>query len=329
MYIGPYQLDSNLLLAPMAGVTDLPFRQLCRRFGAGLAVTEMISSSPGLRDTVKTLRRTDFRGEVGPVAAQIVGAEPRAMAEAACFNARRGAQIIDINMGCPARKVCKKAAGSALLKDEGLVGAIVNAVTSAVDVPVTLKIRTGWDRDHRNGARIAKIAEQAGIAAIAVHGRTRACGFHGEVDYRTIRTIKESVAIPVIANGDIDSPEKAKAVLNDTKADGLMIGRAAWGRPWIFREILHYLEHGQHITAPRADWITDLVVAHLRHLHRFYGETPGVRIARKHIAWYSRNQLCSTTLFQKKINTIDSAEEQLACVREYFLRRNPKQEIAA
>ncbi len=317
MRIGPYQLDNNLLVAPMAGVTDRPFRQLCRRLGAGMAVSEMISSDAALRGTRKTVRRLDFTDEPGPISVQIVGSDPRTMAEAARINVDHGAQIIDINMGCPAKKVCKVAAGSALLMNPPLVGRILDAVVQAVDVPVTLKIRTGWDPENRNGLEIARIAEASGIQALAVHGRTRACGFSGQAEYDTIHSIKQVLTIPVIANGDIDSPEKAKMVLEQTAADAIMIGRAAQGRPWIFREITHYLESGEKYSAPHPVWIRDILLQHLENLYTFYGEFQGVRIARKHIAWYSKTQT-GGALFRQRINTTDSTEKQKALIVDFF-----------
>ena len=317
MRIGPYQLDNNLLLAPMAGVTDRPFRLLCRRLGAGMAVSEMVSSNTALRGTPKTVRRLDFAGEPGPIAVQILGADPKAMAEAAKVNIGLGAQIIDINMGCPAKKVCKVSAGSALLKDESLVAAILQAVVEAVDVPVTLKIRTGWSQEHRNGANIARIAQECGIQSLAVHGRTRACGFFGDAEYDTIRLIKQQVSIPVIANGDIGTPEKAKQVLDFSGADGIMIGRAAQGRPWIFREITHYLKTGNLLTPPSLEWIRDTLMEHLANLYDFYGEYIGVRVARKHIAWYTKTHTGGAE-FRKKINLIDTTEEQLLQVAAFF-----------
>src|SRR5215471_13439965 len=271
----------------MAGVTDRPFRKLCKRFGAGLAVSEMVGSDPKLRDTLKSQRRTDHTGEVEPIAVQIAGADPVQMADAARYNADRGAQVIDINMGCPAKKVCNVAAGSALLKDEPLVASILTSVVGAVDVPVTLKIRTGWDREHRNAVRIARIAAAAGIAALSVHGRTRECGFVGAVEYETIAEVKRAVGIPVTANGDIDSPEKAREVLERTGADALMIGRAAQGRPWIFREIRHFLEHGERLPSPQVEEIRRVILDHLADHYRFHGEAVGVRTARKHLGWYA------------------------------------------
>jgi tRNA-dihydrouridine synthase B len=326
--IGPYQLPNNLLLAPMAGVTDRPFRQLCRQLGAGLAVSEMVSSNALLWGSVKTRRRIDHGGEQAPVSVQIAGAEPDMMADAARFNVDHGAQIIDINMGCPAKKVCNVMAGSALLQDEALVGRILDAVVGAVDVPVTLKIRTGWDPEHRNGPRIARIAEAAGIRALAVHGRTRACGYRGSAEYDTVRAIKATVGIPVIANGDIDSPVRAAAVLRQTGADAVMIGRAAQGRPWIFREIAHFLATGRHLPEPGPAEICRILTGHLENLYAFYGEYTGVRVARKHIAWYSKGQRDGNA-FRADVNRLESAAEQLACVTDFFNRRAKRQELAA
>ena len=328
MRIGPYQLENNLLLAPMAGVTDRPFRQLCRRLGAGMAVSEMVSSNSALWGNPKTLRRLDFQGEPGPVSVQIVGADPTIMAEAARVNVERGAQIIDINMGCPKTKVCRVDAGSALLRNELLVARILRSVLAAVDVPVTLKIRTGWDRQHINGLAIARIAEAEGVAALAVHGRTRACGFSGSAEYHTIAEIKQAVTIPVIANGDIDAPEKAAQVLALSGADALMIGRAAQGRPWIFREIQHFLETGDRLPDPTPAWIRDLLLEHVRNLHRFYGADRGVPVARKHIAWYSKTHP-GGALFRKTINKIEAAEEQLALIRDFFDKLSETKELAA
>jgi len=328
MRIGPYQLKNNLLVAPMAGVTDRPFRQLCRRLGAGMAVSEMVSSNSALRGNPKTVRRLDFQGEPGPISVQILGSDPATMAEAARINVGHGAQIIDINMGCPAKKVCKVAAGSALLRDERLVARILNAVVDAVAVPVTLKIRTGWDSENRNATRIAKIAEAEGIQALAVHGRTRACGFSGEAEYQTIREIKQNSGIPIIANGDIDTPQKAKRVLDFTAADAIMIGRAAQGRPWIFREIGHYLETGKLLAAPTPHWINDLVCEHLKSLYRFYGERSGVLVARKHIAWYSKTHP-GGALFRKRINKADNAQDQLLLIKGFFERLSRREEMAA
>jgi len=303
----------------MAGVTDRPFRTLCRSFGAALAVSEMIGSNPSLVTTSKTQRRMDHDGEVAPISVQIAGADPQMLADAARFNRDRGADIIDINMGCPAKKVCNVAAGSALLRDEGLVGRILQAVVSAVDVPVTLKIRTGWDGSHRNAVRIARIAEQAGVRALAVHGRTRADAFRGDAEYDTIAEVKRSVALPVIANGDIDSPQKAKFVLERTGADALMIGRAAQGRPWIFREIEHYLKHGQIAAPPTLLEIKSVLLAHLEDLHRFYGEFLGVRIARKHISWYTTG-LEAGVQFRHLFNRLDCPSDQRNALETYFKR---------
>jgi tRNA-dihydrouridine synthase B len=328
MRIGPYQLENNLLLAPMAGITDRPFRQLCRKLGAGMTTSEMVSSNSALRGTAKTLRRLDFIGEPGPVSIQILGADPRTMAEAARTYAGQGVDIIDINMGCPAKKVCRVDAGSALLRDERQVGRILDAVVKAVAVPVTLKIRTGWDADSRNGVTVARIAEAAGIHALAVHGRTRACGFGGAAEYDTIREIVQTVSIPVIANGDIDSPEKAKKVLAYTGAAGIMIGRAARGRPWIFREIAHYLATGKQSPPPTPAWIRECMLEHLESLLAFYGEHQGSRMARKHIAWYSRG-LPGSTLFRRQINTLGSAREQFALVADFFDRLQREKELAA
>ncbi|MET0010120.1 MAG: tRNA dihydrouridine synthase DusB, partial [Candidatus Thiodiazotropha sp. 6PLUC4] len=290
MRIGPYKIANNLFLAPMAGVTDRPFRQLCRSLGAGVAVSEMISADASLWGTKKSVRRLDHEGEDAPISVQILGSDPEMMARAACANVEMGAQIIDINMGCPAKKVCKRAAGSALLEDEPLVAEILKATVDAVDVPVTLKIRTGSDPQNRNGLRIAEIAEDAGIQALSIHGRTRACKFSGHAEYETIRQIKQMITIPVIANGDIDSPHKAAEVFERTGADALMIGRAAQGRPWIFNEIDNYLKTGRLLPEPELEWVAGILTKHVQQLHLFYGEYLGVRIARKHIAWYSKGR---------------------------------------
>lgn len=328
MRIGSIELENNLLVAPMAGVTDRPFRQLCRRMGAGLAVSEMVSTDVSLRGTRKTVCRLDHEGESAPVSVQIVGADPHSMAEAARVNVGHGADIIDINMGCPAKKVCKVAAGSALLKDEALVGRILDAIVAAVDVPVTLKIRTGWDTDNRNGPRIARLAENAGIAALAVHGRTRACAYRGDAEYETIRTIKAEVSIPVIANGDIDTPDKARQVLKATGADAIMIGRAAQGRPWIFDEIQHFLSAGEHRPAPERRWVRDLLLEHLEQLYLFYGRQHGLKIARKHIGWYSRG-LSGSAEFRAAVFRTDNNEEQLRQVRAFFNRPDLEETMAA
>ena len=315
--IGPYSLPNRLVLAPMAGVTDRPFRQLCRRMGAGLAVSEMVSSNSLLWGSEKTKRRADHNGEPEPRSVQIVGADPALMAEAARYNAANGAQIIDINMGCPAKKICNVMAGSALLRDEKLVGEILAGVVNAVEVPVTLKIRTGWDKQNRNGVRIAQIAEQSGIQSLAVHGRTRACGYSGEAEYDTIAAIKQAVVIPVIANGDITSPEKAKQVLDYTRVDGIMIGRAAQGRPWIFREIQHYLDTGERLATPGITEIRDILLEHLENLYRFYGEYTGVRIARKHLSWYSKSQPGGAA-FRREVNRVDSRSAQVDMTYAFF-----------
>jgi tRNA-dihydrouridine synthase B len=319
VHIGPYAIPNRLVVAPMAGVTDRPFRQLCKRLGAGYAVSEMVASNPRLRGTGKSLRRTDHRGEVAPIAVQIAGADPALMADAARYNVERGAQIIDINMGCPAKKVCNVAAGSALLANEPLVAAILAAVVGAVDVPVTLKIRTGPRPDAKNAVAIARIAEDAGIRALAVHGRTRACAFVGPVDYDTIRAVKRVVAIPVIANGDIRTPEQARRVLELTGADALMIGRAAQGRPWIFREIRHFLDHGTHLPPPRVEEARALIVLHLADHYAFYGEPAGVRIARKHLGWYTQD-LAGGEGFRREMNQVESTAGQLAAVHRFFDR---------
>ena len=317
MKIGPITLTNRLVLAPMAGVTDRPFRQLCKSLGAALTASEMVSSNSLLRGAAKTLRRADHQGESEPRTVQIVGADPQMMADAARYNVDRGTQILDINMGCPAKKVCNVLAGSALLRDEALVGRILDAVVGAVAIPVTLKIRTGWDREHRNGVAIARIAEQAGVQALAVHGRTRACMFRGQAEYGTIAAIKAAVSIPVIANGDIDSPRKARQVLEATGADAVMIGRAAQGRPWIFREISHFLATGQHLPPPPPAQVRDLLLGHLDELYSFYGEYTGIRVARKHISWYSKGQR-NGAIFRQRVNRLDTANAQLACTRNFF-----------
>ncbi|HNW79537.1 MAG TPA: tRNA dihydrouridine synthase DusB [Candidatus Competibacteraceae bacterium] len=328
MRIGPYSVSPPVLLAPMAGVSDLPFRRLCRRLGAGLAVSEMVSAQPQLWDSRKTRLRLAHGDEAAPRSVQILGTEPRLMAEAARASVAHGAQIIDINMGCPAKKVCGTQAGAALLRDEALVGRILDAVVAAVTVPVTLKIRTGWDLQQRNGVTIATIAEQAGIQALAVHGRTRACGYRGPVDYASIAAIKQAVRIPVIANGDIDSPAKARQVLELTGADAVMIGRAAQGRPWIFTEIAHMLASGEPLPPPSPATIGTWVLEHLRDLHAFYGESAGVRIARKHLAWYSQHWPAGSA-FRARMNTLDSGRAQRALVRDFFERLADEEPLAA
>jgi tRNA-dihydrouridine synthase B len=298
----------------MAGITDRPFREICKRFGAGLTVSEMTASNPALRLHARTLLKSDGFGESNVRSVQILGTEPAQMADAARFNVDRGAHIIDINMGCPAKKVCSVAAGSALLKDEKRVGRILDAVVAAVEVPVTLKIRTGWDVQNRNAVAIARIAESAGIAAVTVHGRTRACKFNGEAEYDTIAAVKQAVRMPVIANGDIDSPEKARFVLDRTGADGLMIGRAACGNPWIFEQILRFFESGEKRWEPSAAAIKDTIVSHLEQLYDFYGESTGVRIARKHIGWYLGPFGSIGRDILQRINTATQSAEQLRLV---------------
>jgi len=320
--LGPHTLRNNLFVAPMAGVTDRPFRQLCKRLGAGYAVSEMVASNAQLWKSEKTMRRANHAGEVEPIAVQIAGADPSMMAEAARYNVANGAQIIDINMGCPAKKVCNVAAGSALLQDEPLVARIVEAVVAAVGtgpdaVPVTLKIRTGWDREHKNALTIARIAQDAGISMLTVHGRTRADLYHGEAEYETIAAVKRAVRIPVVANGDIDSPAKARAVLAATGADAIMIGRAAQGRPWLFREIESFLQHGELLPPPRIAEIREVMNEHLEDHYAFYGEFTGVRTARKHIGWYTRG-LPGANAFRHRMNTLDTTREQLLAVNEFF-----------
>jgi tRNA-dihydrouridine synthase B len=317
MQIGPHRIDPPLILAPMAGVTDKPFRLLCKRLGAGYAVSEMTTADPRLWRTRKSTQRLDHEGEPAPIGVQIAGADPQALAAAARHAVEHGAEIVDINMGCPAKKVCSAWAGSALLKDEPLVARIVGAVVSAVHVPVTLKIRTGWDRDNRNGVRIARIAEDAGVAALAVHGRTRDMLYTGEAEYQTIAAIKQAVRIPVIANGDIASPQNAQEVLAATGADALMIGRAAQGRPWIFREIAHFLATGELLQAPAVGFVRDTLLGHVQALHEFYGETAGVRIARKHLAWYAKDR-SENGAFRAVVNRADTSAEQLRVTRDYF-----------
>ena len=317
MKIGPYDIAPNLVLAPMAGVTDKPFRMLCKRMGAGLCVSEMTTSDPRLWGTSKSRHRMDHAGEPAPISVQIAGTDPGIMAAAARHNVEHGAQLIDINMGCPAKKVCNVWAGSALLQDEALVARICKAVASAVDVPVTLKIRTGWNRDNRNGVRIARIAQDCGIAALAVHGRTRADQYLGAAEYDTIAAIKQAVRIPVLANGDVDTPEKARDILAYTGADALMIGRAAQGRPWIFREIAHFLATGEPLPAPTPAEVRDILLGHVRHLHAFYGEQAGVRIARKHLGWYAKDRP-ENAGFRALVNRADDAQSQIRLTCDYF-----------
>jgi tRNA-dihydrouridine synthase B len=324
MRIGPHLLRNNLIVAPMAGVTDRPFRQLCKRFGAGMAVSEMVTSNSLLYGSAKTRRRANHEGEVAPISVQIAGADPGMLAQAARYNVDNGAQIIDINMGCPAKKVCNVMAGSALLKDEPLVGRILEAVVKAVpEVPVTLKTRTGWDKSTRNTLNVMKIAEESGIQALALHGRTRACGYTGEAEYDTIKAVKAEARIPVIANGDITSPEKARYVLEYTRADAVMIGRAAQGRPWLFREIAHYLETGEKLPPPEVTEIHHVLLQHLDDLYGFYGELTGLRMARKHIAWYTRG-LADSAQFRHAMNQLESRHAQIAAVNDFFSRAADK-----
>jgi len=319
MQFADFKLRNNLFVAPMAGVTDRPFRQLCKRFGAGLAVSEMVTSNSLLYGSAKTRRRAEHAGEVEPVSVQIAGADPRMMAEAARYNVDNGAQIIDINMGCPAKKVCNVAAGSALMQDEPLVARILEAVVAAVpSTPVTLKMRTGWNRDHRNAPRIARIAEASGIRAVAIHGRTRADQYMGTAEYDTIALVKSQIRIPVVANGDIDSPQKAAHVLKHTGADAVMIGRAAQGRPWLFREIEHFLKTGEELPPPRVTEIHAVMREHLADLYAFYGEETGVRIARKHISWYTKG-LAGSAVFRHAMNQLQTVAEQHTAIDEFFL----------
>lgn len=321
MHIGPHTFPNGLFVAPMAGITDRPYRSLCRRYGASLAVSEMVSSRPELRATRKSRLRREHGGEPGPVSVQIAGADPAMMADAARFNAGEGADIIDINMGCPAKKVCNVAAGSALLSDEPLVARILEAVVGAVEVPVTLKIRTGPAPDRRNAVRIARIAESAGIRMLAIHGRTRACAFRGAAEYDTIAAVKGAVRIPVLANGDIATPHDAKRVLEHTGADGVMIGRAAHGRPWLFREIATYLAEGRVAPPPSAAEMRAVLIEHLEGLYALYGETLGVRIARKHVAWYARAIAAghvAAQVFRDEANAAACARAQLAAAARFF-----------
>lgn len=317
MKIGRHVLKNNLVVAPMAGVTDRPFRQLCKKFGAGLAVSEMVASNSLLWGSEKTRRRANHDGEVDPISVQIAGADPKMMADAARYNVDQGAQIIDINMGCPAKKVCNVMAGSALLRDEPLVAQILKAVIAAVDVPVTLKIRTGWDRNNRNAVTIARIAEDCGVQALAMHGRTRACAYTGHAEYDTIAEVKTRIAIPLLANGDINTPFEAKQVLDYTGADGVMIGRAAQGRPWIFREIEHYLATGELLPPPLVSEIHETLIAHMRELYAFYGPQTGVKVARKHISWYTRG-LAGSAGFRHAMNQLQDPDAQLAAVEAFF-----------
>ncbi|MCL4150862.1 UNVERIFIED_CONTAM: hypothetical protein GTU68_036355 [Idotea baltica] len=325
MQIGHHILKNNLVVAPMAGVTDRPFRQLCKKLGAGLAVSEMVTSNSLLYGSEKTRRRANHEGEVDPISVQIAGADPAMMAEAAKYNVDNGAQIIDINMGCPAKKICNVMAGSALLKDEPLVSQILKAVVGAVDVPVTLKIRTGWDVNNRNAVSVAKMAEDIGVQALAMHGRTRACAYRGDAEYDTIAAVKDAIKIPLIANGDITTPEKAKYVLDYTGADAVMIGRAAQGRPWIFREIDHFLKTGEHLLPPTVDEIQTVMGEHLLDLYQFYGELSGMRIARKHISWYTKG-LAGSAAFRHYMNTLQTTELQQAAITDFFAELKSKSE---
>jgi len=328
MQIGPHRIDPPLILAPMAGVTDKPFRLLCKRLGAGYAVSEMTTADPRLWRTRKSRQRLDHAGEPAPIGVQIAGAEPAALAAAAQHAVEHGAEIVDINMGCPAKKVCNAWAGSALLQDELLVARILGAVVQAVDVPVTLKIRTGWSRDHKNGLRIARIAEDAGVQALAVHGRTRDMLYTGEAEYETIAAIKQAVRIPVIANGDVVSAEKARHVLAVTGADALMIGRAAQGRPWIFGEIAHFLATGEYAPPPSLRFVRDVLLSHVQALHEFYGEQAGVRIARKHLGWYAKDRP-ENAAFRDVVNRAETGVEQLQLAGDYFGRLESAAAISA
>jgi tRNA-dihydrouridine synthase B len=315
--VGDYLVAPALVLAPMAGVTDKPFRMLCKRLGAGLCVSEMTIADPRFWDTSKSRHRMDHAGEPAPVSVQIAGTEPEQLANAARHNVDHGAQLIDINMGCPAKKVCNAWAGSALMRDEAKVARILDAVVRAVEVPVTLKIRTGWDSGHRNALAIARIAQDCGIAALAVHGRTRDQLYTGVAEYDTIAAVKAALRIPVLANGDIDSPEKAAAVLRHTGCDGLLVGRAAQGRPWIFREIAHYLATGERLPEPTLAEVRDVLLGHLDALHAFYGEESGVRIARKHLGWYAKDRPANAA-FRAVVNAATTACEQVRLTRDYF-----------
>jgi tRNA-dihydrouridine synthase B len=317
MQIGSIRLKNNLIVAPMAGVTDRPFRQLCKTMGAGMAVSEMVASNSLLWGSEKTLRRGNHQGEVEPKVIQIAGADPGMLAEAAQYNVDNGAHMIDINMGCPAKKICNVYAGSALLQNEGLVARILESVVRAVNVPVTLKIRTGWNRDNKNALTVARIAEQSGIQSLAIHGRTRACMYMGDAEYDTIRAVKRAVKIPVVANGDITTPQKAKHVLDYTGADAIMIGRAAQGRPWIFREIEHYLATGAELPPPQVEEIHRVLLGHVDDLYSFYGTFTGVRVARKHISWYTKG-LVGSAAFRAHMNTLDSVAAQLDAVNRFF-----------
>ena len=331
MNIGKHVFNNPVILAPMAGVTDRPFRNLCYQLGADLCVSEMVTAKKHLRNTRKTQLRLNHQDVQGIRSVQIAGTDPQKLAEAAQFNVKNGAQIIDINMGCPAKKVCNVQAGSALLKNETLVAEILACVVSAVEAPVTLKIRTGWDANNKNAVNIAKIAEDSGVQALSIHGRTRADAYKGEAEYETIAAVKSAVSIPIIANGDITSPEKAKAILDYTAVDGLMIGRAAQGNPWIFQQIKHYLATGKHLAPPDNKELCQVLNRHLQNLYQFYGELSGVRIARKHIGWYIKTHHCSdkqkTDLFIKDINQINDTDTQIKLITEFF--NSQQQNLAA
>jgi tRNA-dihydrouridine synthase B len=317
MQIGPYTLKNNIVVAPMAGVTDRPFRQLCKKYGAGMAVSEMVTSNSLLYGSSKTIRRANHDGEVSPISVQIAGADPKMMAEAAQYNADKGAQIIDINMGCPAKKICNVMAGSALLQHEDLVKKILESVVNASPIPVTLKIRTGWDKQNKNAIKIAKIAENSGIQALAIHGRTRACHYTGDAEYDTIAAVKNEISIPVIANGDITTPEKALMVLKTTNADAVMIGRAAQGRPWIFREIDHFIKTGTHLKPPTIEEVERTTIEHVIDLYDFYGEESGLKVARKHISWYTKG-FKNSAMFRAKMNLISNNKDQIKFIEDFF-----------
>lgn len=318
MQIAHFQLPNNLILAPMAGITDAPFRKICTQFGAGMTVSEMVASNPALRNHERTQLRAKHDENSGIRSVQILGTNPHDLAEAARFNVKNGAQIIDINMGCPAKKVCSVAAGSALLRDEELVKRILDAIVNAVNVPVTLKIRTGWDKENKNALTIAKLAENAGISALTIHGRTRACKFEGYAEYETIKLVKQTVKIPIIANGDIDSPQKARFVLQETGADALMIGRAAQGNPWIFEQVHAFLTHNELLELPPKQEIYRVLTEHLENLYLFYGKNAGVRIARKHISWYLRHLDEIDKNLKQQINQSIEPNEQLRLVKSLF-----------
>jgi tRNA-dihydrouridine synthase B len=326
--IGPYVLSSPFVLAPMAGVTDAPFRRICRRFGAGMTTSEMTTADTSLWQTAKSRHRLDLDLDAEPVAVQIAGSEPEQLATAARACVQRGAQIIDVNMGCPAKKVCKKLAGSALLKDEKLVARILASVVAAVSVPVTLKIRTGWDAEHRNAETIARIAEDCGIQSLAIHGRTRACRYKGSAEYDTIARVKQRVEIPILANGDVTSAEKSLEVLRLTNCDGLMIGRGAQGRPWIFRELNKIFDSGKEKPQLDKNELRDIMLDHLNELHRFYGDITGVRVARKHLTWYC-NSLANADEFRHQVVRVESASEQINLTKIYFEREDGGVSLAA